>query len=180
MKKKSLHFFSNKAVSYQTVSTVVDLYLHCHSSPRLFSETPQLHSPTESHASGCGTVEGSCRSNGQVKAMQPRWSSLWDPVAYKGCVVLLVTIAQLVSSAMDLALSDVEHAVYGVEWVHEKAEEKFMEGIVCACRLTIRGVTRLRKIRFRPSAVLALSLLSHLLALCGHILLLHYQGQWEN
>ena len=44
-----------------------------------FSETPQLHSPTESHASGCGTVEGSCRSNGQVcssKAMQPRWSSL--------------------------------------------------------------------------------------------------------
>ena len=44
-----------------------------------FSETPQLHFPTECHASGCGTVEGSCRSNGQVcssKAMQPRWSSL--------------------------------------------------------------------------------------------------------
>ena len=97
-------------------------------------------------------------------------------MAYKGCVVLLVTIAQLVSSGMDLALSGVEHAVYGVEWVHEKAEEKF----VCACRLTIRGVTRLWKMRFRPSAVLATSLLSHLLALCGHILLLHYQGQWDN
>ena len=108
-----------------------------------------------------------------------KWLKASDPVAYKGCVVLLVTIAQLVSSGMDLALSDVEHAVYGVEWVHEKAEEKFMEGIVCACRLTIRGVTRLRKMRFRPSAVLATSLLSHLLALCGHILLLHYQGQWE-
>ena len=93
---------------------------------------------------------------------------------------MLVTIAQLVSSGMDIALSGVEHAVYGVKWVHEKAEEKVMEGIVCACRLTIRGVTRLRIMRFRPSAVLASSLLSHLLALCGHILLLHLQGQWEN
>ena len=44
-----------------------------------------------------------------------KWLKASDPVAYKGCVVLLVTIAQLVSSGMDLALSDVENAMYGVE-----------------------------------------------------------------
>ena len=85
-------FVSNKIfVCYRTVNTVAHLSLHTllHTlslfsqtyllSLLPFSETPQLHSPTESHASGCGTVEGSCRSNGQVcssKAMQPRWSSL--------------------------------------------------------------------------------------------------------
>ena len=109
-----------------------------------------------------------------------KWLKASDPVAYKGCVILLVTIAQLVSSGMDLALSGVEHAMYDVEWIQEKAEEKVKEGIVCACQWTIKGVTRLRKMRFKPSAVLTTSLLSHLLALCGHILLLHYQGQWEN
>ena len=96
----------------------------------------------------------------------PRWNK-WlkasDPAVYKGCVVLLVTIAQLVSS--------------GLEQVEEKTEEMVKEGSEAVCWVTSRGKTRVLTMRARPSAVLATSLVSHLVILLyGHILQLHYHG----
>ena len=96
----------------------------------------------------------------------PRWNK-WlkasDPAIYKGCVVLLVTIAQLVSS--------------GLEQVGEKADEMVKEGSEAVCRVASKGKTRVLAMRARPSAVLATSLVSHLvILLCGHILQPHYHS----
>ena len=92
-----------------------------------------------------------------------KWLKASDPVAYKGCVVLLVTIAQLVRS--------------GLEQVQEKTEEMVKEGSERVCQSASRGKTRVLAMRARPSAVLATSLVSQLvIVLCGHILQPHYHG----
>ena len=92
-----------------------------------------------------------------------KWLKASDPVAYKGCVVLLVTIAQLVWS--------------GLEQVQEKTEEMLNEGSEHVCQSASRGKTRVLAMRARPGAVLATSLVSQLvMVLCGHILQLHYPG----
>ena len=64
-----------------------------------------------------------------------KWLKASDPVVYKGCVVLLVTIAQL-------ALSGVE-----------QCKEKMKEGSECVCQSASRGKTRVLAIRPRPNAV---------------------------
>ena len=93
-----------------------------------------------------------------------KWLKASDPVAYKGCVVLLVTIAQLVRS--------------GLEQAQEKTEEMVKEGSERVCQSASRGKTRVLAMRARPSAVLATSLVSQLvILLCQHILQLHYHGQ---
>ena len=93
-----------------------------------------------------------------------KWLKASDPVAYKGCVVLLVTIAQLVRS--------------GLEQVHEKTEEMVKEGSESICQSASRGKTRVLAMRGRPSAVLGTFALASqlMIVLCGHILQLHYQG----
>ena len=93
-----------------------------------------------------------------------KWLKASDPVAYKGCVVLLVTIAQLVRS--------------GLEQVQEKTEEMVKEGCEHVYQSASREKTRVLAIRARPSAVLAISaLVSQLvIVLCGYILQLHYHG----
>ena len=98
-----------------------------------------------------------------------KWLKASDPVAYKGCVVLLVVVGQLVWS--------------GVEQCKEKMQEKMKEGSECVCQSASRGKTRVLAIRVRPrvlairvrpSAVLVTSFLSQvLMLLCGHILQLH-------
>ena len=93
-----------------------------------------------------------------------KWLKASDPVVYKGCVVLLVTIAQL-------ALSGVE-----------QCKEKMNEGSECVCqsasRVASRGKTRVLAMRARPNVVLMTSFLSQLLILlCGHILQFHCHGQ---
>ncbi|CAI8027461.1 hypothetical protein GBAR_LOCUS15707 [Geodia barretti] len=57
-----------------------------------------------------------------------KWLKASDPVAYKGCVFLLVTIAQLVRS--------------GLEQAQEKTEEMVKEGSERVCQSAIRGKTR--------------------------------------
>ena len=91
-----------------------------------------------------------------------KWLKASDPVAYKGCVVLLVTIAQLVRS--------------GLEQAQEKTEEVAKEGSERVCQSASRGKTRVRAMRVRPSAVLATSLVSQLVIL---LLQLHYHSEWE-
>ena len=93
-----------------------------------------------------------------------KWLKASDPVAYKGCVVLLVTIAQLVRS--------------GLEQVQEKTEEMVREGSERVCQSASRGNTRVLAMRARPNAVLAtFALVSQLvILLCGYILHLHSHG----
>ena len=92
-----------------------------------------------------------------------KWLKASDPVAYKGCVVLLVTIAQLVQS--------------GLEQVEEKTKEMAKEGSEHVCQSASRGKTRVLPMRVMPCAVLATSLVSQLvIILCGYILQLHYHG----
>ena len=89
-----------------------------------------------------------------------KWLKASDPVVYKGCVVLLVTIAQLASSGV------------------EQCKKKMKEGSECVCQSASRGKTQVLTMRARPNAVLVTSLLSQLLILlCGHILLLYSHGQ---
>ena len=89
-----------------------------------------------------------------------KWLKASDPVVYNGCVVLLVTIAQLVSSGV------------------EQCKEKMKEGSECVCQSASRGKTRVLAMRTRPNAVLVTSFLSQLLILlCGHILQFHCHGQ---
>ncbi|CAI8014928.1 hypothetical protein GBAR_LOCUS9304, partial [Geodia barretti] len=81
-----------------------------------------------------------------------KWLKTSDPVVYKGCVVLLVTIAQLFRSGLG-------------------TEEVVKEGSEHVCQSASRGKTRVLAMRARPSAVLATSLVSQLLILlCRHIL----------
>ena len=88
-----------------------------------------------------------------------KWLKASDPVVYKGCVVLLVTIAQLASS--------------GVEQY-----KKMKEGSECVCQSASRGKARVIAMRTRPNPVLVTSFLSQLLILlCGHILQFHCHGQ---
>ena len=84
-----------------------------------------------------------------------KWLKASDPVVYKGCVVLLVMIAQLVWSGQ------------------EQSKEKIKEGSECVCQSANRGKTRVLTIRARPSAVLVIS---YQLIILGNILLLHYPG----
>jgi hypothetical protein len=101
------------------------------------------------------------KSQSPIGPRWKKWLKASDPVAYKGCVVLLVTIAQLVRS--------------GLEQAQEKTEEMVKEGSERVCQSASRGKTRVRTMRVRPSAVLATSLVSQLvILLCGHILQLHY------
>ena len=89
-----------------------------------------------------------------------KWLKASDPVVYKGCVVLLVTIAQLAWSGV------------------EQCKEKMKEGSECVCQSASRGKTRVLGMRVRPNAVLVTSFLSQLLMLlCGHILQFHCHGQ---
>ena len=90
-----------------------------------------------------------------------KWLKASDPVAYKGCVVLLVTIAQLVRS--------------GLEQVQEKTEEMVREGSERVCQSASRGKTRVLAMRAKSNSVLAtFALVSQLMILlCGHI---HYHG----
>ena len=91
-----------------------------------------------------------------------KWLRASDPVVYKGCVVVLVVVAQLVWSGV------------------EQCEEKMKEGSECVCQSASRGKTRvMMAMRRRPSAVLVTSFLCGLLiTLCGHILQPHYHGQY--
>ena len=84
-----------------------------------------------------------------------KWLKASDPVVYKGCVVLLVMIAQLVWSGL------------------EQSKKKMKEGSECVCQSANRGKTQVLTIRARPSAVL---MISYLLIILGNILLLHYHG----
>ena len=89
-----------------------------------------------------------------------KWLKASDPVAYKGCVVLLVVVGQLVWS--------------GVEQCKEKMKEKMKEGSESVCQSARRGKTRVLAMRVTPSAVLVMSFLSQvLMLLCGHLLQLH-------
>ena len=92
-----------------------------------------------------------------------KWLKASDPVAYKGCVVLLVVVGQLVWS--------------GVEQCKEKMQEmqeKMKEGSECVRQSASRGKTRVLAMRVRPRAVLVTSFVSQvLMLLCGHILQLH-------
>ena len=111
-----------------------------------------------------------------------KWLKASDPVAYKGCVVMLVVIAQLASSGVEqcnkLASSGVEQcnklALSGVA----QCKEKIKEGSECVCQSISRGMTRVLAMRATPRAVLVTSFLSQLLiVLCGHILQLHNHSQ---
>ena len=88
----------------------------------------------------------------------PRWKK-WlkgsDPVVYKGCVVLLVVIAQLASSGL------------------EQCKEKMKEGSESVCQSASRVKTRVLAMRARPSAVLVISLL---LSILGNFFLIDYHG----
>ena len=84
-----------------------------------------------------------------------KWLKASDPVVYKGCVVLLVMIAQLVWSGL------------------EQSKEKMKEGSEYVCQSANRGKTRVLTIRARPSAVL---MISYQLTILRNILLLHYHG----
>ena len=100
-----------------------------------------------------------------------KWLKASDPVAYKGCVVMLVVIAQLASSGVEqcnkLASSGVE-----------QCKEKIKEGSECVCQSISRGMTQVLAMRATPRAVLVTSFLSQLLiVLCGHILQLHNHSQ---
>ena len=83
-----------------------------------------------------------------------KWLKASDPVAYKGCVVLLVVVGQLVWS--------------GVEQCKEKMQEKMKEDSECVRQSASRGKTRVLAMRVRPSAVLVTSFLSQgFMLLCG-------------
>ena len=84
-----------------------------------------------------------------------KWLKASDPVVYKGCVVLLVVIAQLASSGL------------------EQCKEKMKGDSESVCQSASRVKTRVLAMRARPSAVLVISLL---LIILGNIFLLHYHG----
>ena len=84
-----------------------------------------------------------------------KWLKASDPVVYKGCVVLLVVIAQLTSPGL------------------EQCKEKMKGGSESVCQSASRGKTRVLAMRATPSAVLVISLL---LTILGNIFLLHYHG----
>ena len=83
-----------------------------------------------------------------------KWLKASDPVVYKGCVVLLLMIAQLARSGL------------------EQSKEKMKEGSECVCQSANRGKTGVLAMRARPSAVLVVT--SFVLMILGNIL--HYHG----
>ena len=87
-----------------------------------------------------------------------KWLRATDPVVYKGCVVLLVMIVQLVSS--------------GVE------QSKMKESSDCMCQSASKGKTWVLHVAMRAS-VLVTFLLQLLILLCGHILQFFCYGQQE-
>ena len=81
-----------------------------------------------------------------------KWLKANDPVVYKGCVVLLVVIAQLASSGL------------------EQYKEKTKEGNERVCRSASRGKTQVLPMRAGHSAMLLA------LTILRNILLLQYHG----
>ena len=88
-----------------------------------------------------------------------KWLKASDPVAYKGCVVLLVVVAELASSGLELC------------------KEKTKEGSECVSQSASRGKTRVLAMRARPRAVLVTFLLQLMILLYRHILQLHCYGK---
>ena len=111
----------------------------------------------------CRAAVGAMARSSAPKPQSPigpywkKWLKASDPEVYKGCVVLLVVIAQLASSGI------------------EQRKEKMKEGSEGVCQSASRGKTRVLAMRARPSAVLVISLL---LTTLGSIILflLHYHG----
>ena len=100
-----------------------------------------------------------------------KWLKASDPVAYKGCIVMLVVIAQLASSGVEQCNTLASSGV-------EQCKEKMKEGSECVCRSTSRGMTQMLSIRAIPRAALVTLFLSQLLiVLCGYILQLYYHSQ---
>ena len=95
-----------------------------------------------------------------------RWLKASDPVVYKGCIVLLVVLAQLARSGLEQCRGEVEEG-----------------GSVCAGQQTRRGKARVPAGSRRSKAVLGtaclvLSFLAQLLILlCGDMLPYHTHGQ---
>ena len=84
-----------------------------------------------------------------------KWLKASDPIVYKGCVVLLVVIAQLASSDL------------------EQCKDKMKGGSESVCQSASRGKTRVLEMRARLSAVLVISLL---LTILGNIFLFHWNS----
>ena len=90
-----------------------------------------------------------------------RWLKASDPIVYKGCIVLLVVLAQLASSGL------------------ERCRGKVEEGSVRACHEAKRGKARLPAVSRLCNALLGkgvviLSFLAQLLILlCGDMLPYH-------
>jgi hypothetical protein len=94
--------------------------------------------------------------------IDPRWKK-WlkasDPVTYKGCVVMLVVIAELFSSCLHLWKKTNNSKIKEEEHVH-------------VCPRPSRRKTRLLAVRLRPtSETVTMNLLQLLLLLCGQLLL---------
>ena len=94
-----------------------------------------------------------------------RWLKASDPIVYKGCVVLLVVLAQLAWSGL------------------ERCRGKVEEGSVCACQAARRGKARVLAVSRRSGAVLGTPFLvtsflaQMLVLLCGDMLLYHSHGE---
>ena len=91
-----------------------------------------------------------------------RWLKASDPVVYKGCIVLLVVLAQLARSGLEQCRGEVE------------------EGSVCAGQETRRGKARVPagSNAVLGTAFLVLSFLAQLLILlCGDMLPYRTHGQ---
>ena len=96
-----------------------------------------------------------------------KWLKASDPVAYKGCVVLLVVVGQLVWSGVEQCKEKMQEKM-------QEMQEKMKEGSECVRQSASRGKTRVLAMRVRASAMLMMSFLSQvLMLLCGHILQLH-------
>ena len=95
-----------------------------------------------------------------------RWLKASDPVVYKGCVILLVVLAQLARSGL------------------KQRRGKVKKGSLCACQDTRRGKARLPAVsRNRSNAVLGIlfvvsSFVTQLLILpCRDMILYDAHGQ---
>ena len=94
-----------------------------------------------------------------------RWLKASDPVVYKGCIVLLVVLAQLAWSGLERCRGEVE------------------EDSVCVDQKTRRGKAQVPAVSRMSNAVLGtnfvvLSFLAQLLILlCGDMLPYHTHGQ---
>ena len=94
-----------------------------------------------------------------------KWLKASDPVTYKGCVVMLVVIAELFSSCLHLWKETNNSKIKEEEHLH-------------VCPRPSRRKTRLLAVRVRPtSETVTMNLLQLLLLLCGQLLLVSCHGQ---